>query len=601
MSDSADSIGPQPLAKTQLAVILNWCVYAGIAAYALLAVIGFLGSELGSFDEPLQLLGAREIAEGRTPHRDFWSIYPPLNYYLDALAFRAWSASFMVARLVSAFLYGVAVVVFSRYSNNRLSTQSAALRWATLGLVVFCLTRVLALSQNNAILVAVLVLLYFISQIDRDRQLSRRALIVCGLSSGVLLTMRLNLGLYVVATIGTTVVMTGEPLALRAAARHFRQLLTFAVPVCGPVLLYLLPYGQFAKEVISQLALTPNLILRAGHIVDVSRESAPYWCILAIIGFALACCRLDWRSRRERLTAILAGGVAMLSATLGLVIVSAAQLLLVPYAVPFILIGVLIATQLAWKRFPPTVFVGLCFLIANLHYYLIRADGVHLFILAGAVAIVVAAGIASQPQLPRVAALAMLLWLMMQFPPPINHIGIAQWLWPASPNAIRPALRALSNRHSFLALGDSARLRNGEPLLEFERRFFPDATEISVVRYIDRVAAPNDAVFMGLASHDRTRVNSARLSWILPRPLASRYLELEPGIITSESVQREVVQSLEEGVRWLVLQDTPNTGTAKYPFPRSTVLDQYIAANYKCDVSFGKLQVCCRLQACPSP
>jgi hypothetical protein len=602
MTASTVPLGRGPVAKSHVDAISDWCVYAAIGAYTLFAVLGFWGSEVNSFDESLQFLGGREVLEGRAPHRDFWSMYPPLNYYLDSLVFRAFGSSFMVARFLSALIYGVAVLALSRYVNNRLKMQAAPLRWLTMGLAVFCLTRVLQLAQNNTILAAVLVLIYFLSELDREGQLSRRALLVCGFASGVLLTMRLNLGLYVVAAIGTTLVVTGESSPTQAfTRRHLQRVLTFVVPVCAAFSFFLLPYGRFAKDVISQMAVTPNLILRAGHATDVSKESAPYCCLLAVVGFALVCCRLDWRNSRDRTIALLVAGTAMVLATLSLLIVSAARLLLVPYAIPGILIGILIASQVAWSRFHPRVFVGLCFLIASLQYYLVRGDGLHLFVLGGAVAIVAAAGIVSQPQLPRVAVIGLLFWLMMRFPLPVDRVGIAQWLWPLNPKAILPVARVISSRHSFLALGDSARVTNGQPLLAFERRFFPDPDELSVIRYVDRFASPSDAVFMGLTSHDRTRVNDARLSWLMPRPLASRYLELEPGIITSESVQREVVQSLSSGIRWLVLQDTAITGTAGYPFQRSAVLDQYIAANYKRAMSFGKFHVYCRLEACPSP
>ena len=601
MSVSAPPISRELSAKTQLGAVLSWCAYACIGAYALFAVLGYWGGQVNTIDESLQLLGGREVLEGRVPHRDFYSMYPPLNYYVNGLLFRAWSSSFMVARFVSALIYGITVLALSRYVAKGLETRSTTLRCVTTGLVVFCLTRVLAYSQNNATFAGVLVLIYFISELDRGGQVSRRALLICGVASGLLVTTRLNLGLYVVATIGTTVVVTDESIRPGAFSLHLQRLLTFVVPICGAGLLFLLPYGRFAKDVVSQIALTPNLVLRAGHIIDVSKESGAYCCLLAIVGFALLGCRLDWRNRMERTIALSVAGAAMGLAGLGLMILSAVHLLLVPYAVPGLLIGALIASQVAWRRFPPKVFVGVCFLIASLQYYLIRADGVHLSILGGAVALVTAASIISQPQLPRVAIMGLLFWLMMQFPLPVGRVGVAQWIGPVNPNTAMTAVRVIASGHSFLALGDAARLTNGEPLLAFERHFFPDADELSVVHYVDRFASHNDAIFMGLTSHDRTRVNDSRLSWMMPRPLASRYLELEPGIITSESVQREVVQSLSSGVRWLVLEDTSSTGIARYDFQPSAILDQYIAANYRRAVSFGKLHVYCRLEACPTP
>lgn len=49
-------------------------------------VLDSLAAPGGVFDESLQLLGGLLVAQGRVPHRDFWSPYPPLNLTLLALA-----------------------------------------------------------------------------------------------------------------------------------------------------------------------------------------------------------------------------------------------------------------------------------------------------------------------------------------------------------------------------------------------------------------------------------------------------------------------------------------------------------------------------------
>jgi hypothetical protein len=587
--------------KMRVIGILSWCCYGGIGAYALLAVFGYLGGQVFTIDESLQLVASREVLEGRTPFRDFYSLYPPLTYYLNALAFRAWSSSFMVARFVSVVIFVLTAVSVARYVSNALKAQSFGVRWAAAGLTVFCLTRVLPYSCNNAVYAAILVLTHFLSVLDRRAPPSRRTLLICGLLTGVVATMRLNVGLYLIAAIGASLATTDEMRGLRALSRALRRLLTFAAPICVVWALLLLPYGRAAKDVIAQIALTPNLVLRAGHITDASGNPGAYGSLFALVACALLGCRIDWRSRSERMIAISLAAVTMGLTALGFRLLSATHLLVVPYAIPGLLLAVLIAGQLFWRRFPPNIFVAVSFSLASLQYYLIRADSAHLAILGGAAALLVATLIQSQPQLTRLAIFGTLFCLMMQFPLPIGRVGVAQWIWPVNPNLVLPAVRVIFDKHSFLALGDVARLNNGEALQPFERHFFPDHDEHSVIRYVDRVASQNESIFMGLTSHDRTRVNDSRLSWMMPRRLASRYLEIEPGIITSESVQREVVQSLRTGVRWLVLQDTASTGTARYPYPQATVLDQYIAANYERAASFGQFHVYCRHGACSNP
>jgi hypothetical protein len=588
------------LAKPRQAAIANWFVYTALTAYAAFAVLSFFGNQVNRIDEALQLLGGREVLEGRMPHRDFWSMYPPLNYYLNGLAFRIGGQSFMVARFVSAIFYGIAVWVLSAYVNNRLKSEAAWLRWTSLALVVFMVTRVLTLSQNNALLAAVVLFVYHATKVERDGHLSYPALVVCGVASGLMLPMRLNYGLYSVVSIGAGLTFADAAFARSTLEQRSFRLAAFVVPVLVTVLLFFLPFGSAAKEVVSQVARTPGLVLRAGNIYDVSDVLMPYCAILAVVGFGLTCAHLDLQNQRERNIALSFAGATALLAMLALRLLSASHLLLVPYVVPAIVASAVVASQLAWKRFPQPVLVSLCFLACSLQHYLIRADGLHLYILAAAVSVVAATGIVDQPHPARVGAMALLFWLMI-LPNPTSRDAVVQWILPLNPKSIRPALEVLSRRDSFLALGDSARLMNGAPLSDNERRFFPETDELSVLRYIDRMASPSDTVFSGLRSHDRTTINDARLAWVMPRRLASRYLELEPGVITSEPVQREVVQSLSAGVRWVVLEDSPLTGIARYPVPRSRVLDEYIAANYRCAASFGPFRACCRPEACPAP
>lgn len=589
------------LAKPRASAISDRFVYSALGAYAVLAVLSFFGNQVNPIDESLQLLGGREILEGRVPHRDFWSLYPPFNYYLNGLAFRIGGLSFMVARFLSAIFYGIAVWVLSTYVNNRLKSEAALLRWGTMALVLFIVTRVLTLSQNNSLLAAAVLVVYHAAKVDRGGHLSYPALVVCGLASGALLLMRLNYGIYAIASIGAGLVLADEAFGRSTLKQRVTRVAAFVMPACVAVLAFLLPLGSAAKEVVNQIARAPNLVLRAGNIFDVSEQLVPYGVILAVVGFGLACARLDWHNQRERAIAVSLAIATALLAMVALWFLSESHLLLVPYAVPAVVLSAVIVSQVVWKRYPQAVFVALCFLVCSLQHYLIRADGLHLLILAGATSALTATGVVDQPQLPRVGAMALLFWLMMMYPIPVGRLGMLPWIVPLNPKSIRPALEVLSRRDSFLALGDSARLMNGQPLSENERRFFPDADELAAVRYIDRVASPNDMVFAGLRTHDRTTINDIRLSWIMPRPLASRYLELESGIITSEPVQREIVKSISAGVRWVVLADTMVVGVARYPFPRSRVLDTYIASNYRCKVSFGKFQVCCLPEACAPP
>lgn len=49
-------------------------------------------------DEGIILQGAQRILDGQVPYRDFFSFFTPGSYYLNALLFRMFGNTFLVAR-----------------------------------------------------------------------------------------------------------------------------------------------------------------------------------------------------------------------------------------------------------------------------------------------------------------------------------------------------------------------------------------------------------------------------------------------------------------------------------------------------------------------
>jgi hypothetical protein len=579
---------------------MSWLLFVGVGVYATLSALSFLGREVNGFDECLQLLGGRAVLEGKVPHKDFWTLYPPLNYYLNAIAFRMFGVTFLAARFVAVLSYAAGVAISTAYIHHRLKGESVWLRGATIGLAVFVLTRVMIVSQVTTTLAAATFLILYSNSIEEGANSWHRRLLIAGVFTGVLLIMRLNVGVYLAASVSVGLLIADDSdVRWPPPANSWSKVAIYSAPVCFILAVYLLSYAPSVSLVIDQIARAPNQIQRAGHILDVSHDSAVYRVLVALAGLAAVSSRVDcggWRERRGAI--VVASGVAI-AASLGLLVLSQIHLLLVPYLIPALLFGAVVACQLLWRVYSHVVFVCLCFLAASTQYYLIRADSVHVFILSAAAGIVATVGIVERPRFAKVVLMACLLALMLGLPVPFTLSRIMPWLLPLNPKSVLAAIRVIARPGSFLALGDPGRIQAIQPLSAEESRFFPEQDELATARYLGRAAAADDSVFVGLTSHDRTRVNNARLSWILPRPLATRYLELEPGIITSERAQREIVAALDSGVRWLVLEETVDTGIARYPFSPSNVLDHYIVSTYSCNKSFGRFHVCCRNQMCP--
>lgn len=128
----------------------------------------------------------------------------------------------------------------------------------------------------------------------------------------------------------------------------------------------------------------------------------------------------------------------------------------------------------------------------------------------------------------------------------------------------------------------------------------PDAAALAALRRdVDRLVAPGQPVFVADPRHDLVRVGDPLLYVILDRANPTRYDVMQPGVVTTEAVQREIVRELERSrtrvvVRWL-------NPTASRPEPNGAgrssgvhVLDRYLAGTYRPQARFGYYAVLVR-------
>src|SRR5271165_5001874 len=91
---------------------------------AVLPALVFLGSYLvlflgmirhpGIFDEGIILTGAMRVGAKQIPHRDFYVLYGPAQFYILASLFKVFGKSILVERLFD--LFGKALVVTTIYA-----------------------------------------------------------------------------------------------------------------------------------------------------------------------------------------------------------------------------------------------------------------------------------------------------------------------------------------------------------------------------------------------------------------------------------------------------------------------------------------------------
>src|ERR1035438_3189713 len=87
-------------------------------SYAAVLALQSIFAPLNIFDESINILAARAVANGMTPHGDFWTDYPALNYWIIAAAFKLFGNSYFVARFVSLAFYAAVLAVGSVWTPD---------------------------------------------------------------------------------------------------------------------------------------------------------------------------------------------------------------------------------------------------------------------------------------------------------------------------------------------------------------------------------------------------------------------------------------------------------------------------------------------------
>ncbi|MCS6847383.1 MAG: hypothetical protein RMN52_06675 [Anaerolineae bacterium] len=124
------------------------------------------------------------------------------------------------------------------------------------------------------------------------------------------------------------------------------------------------------------------------------------------------------------------------------------------------------------------------------------------------------------------------------------------------------------------------------------------AQQTMAVATLQRLTAPDERIYVGLARHDRVFANDAMFYFLAQRPSATRYHELHPGVTNTLPVQQEMVADLERHqVRYVVLTDMFEGANEPNDSARSTgvtLLDEYLAERYRTANVIGPYRILVR-------
>ncbi len=243
---------------------------------------------------------------------------------------------------------------------------------------------------------------------------------------------------------------------------------------------------------------------------------------------------------------------------------------------------VLLAGTAAWvvvaalRPFPLWLWAPFPLALAGVNYLLARSDVYHLVPLAAVLPVLLATA-AARERRARHGAVAIVLAALVAL---IALQGLD-----------RQRIRVLDPPP--LATLDS-------PVADGVRAEQREATALNALeRYVDANTRAGAPLFVANPRHDLVRVGNPLVYVLLDRTNPTRYDVMQPGVVTTAPVQREIVDDLERArpplvVRWLspVADEREPNGAGRSSGVR--LLDRYLAGNYREQRRFGDYEVLVR-------
>ena len=245
---------------------------------------------------------------------------------------------------------------------------------------------------------------------------------------------------------------------------------------------------------------------------------------------------------------------------------------LLAFYMPYVLIGGLALWLVAAlsERLPRRAWAVLPLALAGLAYLLARADEFHLVPLAVVLPVLLGVAVGHARAMPWRLALALPIALIALNGLDQNRIDLFD----------SPPLTPIE-----LDVADGVK---APPV---EARALEE-----VAGYVRRRVPPGRPIFVANPRHDLVRAGNPLVYVLVDRPNPTRYDVMQPGVVTTAGVQREIVRDLRQSrtelvVRWLspVASEAEPNGAGRSSGVR--VLDRYLARRYDPVVRFGSYQV----------
>lgn len=542
----------------------------GAATIALVAVVAVVYLTLGMdrtvnlFDEGSVLYGGMRVLHGAIPHRDFFTLYGPGQYYVLAALYRLFGPSVLVERAWDTVVRcGAVVLVF--VIVRQVSARGPALAAAAASLVFLAAVGSYGYPVFPALLAVLAGFAFLAPAFGQSNPAGR--LIAAGICAGIALLFRYDVGVGVFGAECVVLILAKGQQRLTMAAR------------LGAVLRAVLLFGAGFAVIAVPLAVAyavyrviPDLIAQViGYTLHdyAKMRSLPFpdlatmrqYPVSAIVYLPLVICaaavptmiavaRQNWKEATAR------DGVGSRPAPGSLL-----------WALPAMVVLTL------------TLFGKGVVRVSAIHMAMALVAS---FALAG----MLARPIPGRGIIGRAAlfiALAAIVMLILPSVPTglLEAIQNVAWLrnpttWQAPAPGSPPVPGSCSMPAGLQRLAC----------------FVVIPAEMATALYVEQHTAPDDPIFVGLSRHDKIFVNDIFLYFAVDRPTVTKWYDFDPGLQTTAPIQDDMVRELQRAKpKLIVLEDIWADAREPNDSAKSsgvTVLDDYLRRTFEPVATFGK-------------
>lgn len=548
------------------------------------------------YDEGLVLTNAMRVAAGQVPHRDFYSIYGPADFYFAAALFKIFGPSLLIVRLLDLFVEAITVVAMfiatSFYCRRRVAicTALVTLLWIY-GLNTYIVSAVFPVALLSLVS-SVLLIPLFVGGV------TRRRLCIAGAVAGLSALYRYDTGvallavqICVIAIAGYFRPDTASRRLITIASTLWPYMLGFAM-LTLPAVIYFLSVSSVYPLIYDVVVLQARNYRRYRHMpfpgIHLKKldDLAVYGPIVTVALSLFALVRLgsliqrghpagkEKRSPERQLSGLLVilSLLAFVMYFKGYVRVGTLNMF-ISILPALLLTAVLFECRMGLPRFARGLVNCLaCFFIFTAAFSAAKATRFDL--LQGSV------------------------------PDRIVRVIFTSGRPAPQPE---PAWCKLSSSFiaGFCSLEDDGLTKpNPEVQSEWCKQsnpltigfcFLVDYGRIQTIEFIETHTRPDQKLFVGLTRHDRTIGNDNLIYFATQRLPATRWSHFDPGLQSSYPIQENMIGDLKAASPPYIVLDSefdslrePNDSSISSGV---TLLDDFIHSKYRYVQSFGEMSI----------